>query len=609
MRGSVPDSVLGEAGRLSTQAIAKVRAAQWPDPRDEHELHDLLLTLTIVPATVTVRVDARDWPLFLERLARSGRATLATVPCDDGPRSYWLAAERVAYLRALWPALQLAQPLPEVSIEVPPTADIIRRAVVGWTSLLGPTTAMQLADLLGLPPAEIWKALLQLEVAGTHMRGVFENYAPRTDTALSHPFIHSEGRGHPERSEGSAVPLLSTLATPLPDHHIEWCERTLLQRIHKRTLGALRREIEPIPPATYFRWLLSWQHLAPQTQLTGEDGLLEALRSLEGFEAPAIEWERALLPARVANYDPRSLDALCLAGVIGWGRISPHPAFASQDTGGPRRVVPTSMAPITFFLREEALWFDLCLQQRQISEPILAASLSPTALRLRSVLSTQGAVFSADFTRLSGLPAPEVSRALWELVAAGLATADGFDSLRVLIDPRRKQSSAPAARRTAASRNLAGRWCLLRAEAPPQTSGEAAELREAQLSSAAHMLLRRYGVLFRDLLTREATAPKWRDLLPTLRRMEARGEVRGGRFVSGFVGEQFALPEALDSLRAARRAPATLPPITLCAADPVNLVGTVLPGERTPAIAGKLVTLDPEAVTPQPTPATLLHRE
>ena len=201
----------------------------------------------------------------------------------------------------------------------------------------------------------------------------------------------------------------------------------------------MRKQVEPVTPAVYMRFLLEWQHLAAQRQLTGEGGLLEAIRGLEGFEAPAVEWERSLLPQRVANYDSRWLDALTLTGVVGWGRISPHPAFVSLESGGPKRIVPTGMAPITFFVREEALWMDLCLAEREIPEVYLTASLSELANRARSYLGERGAMFPGDLGRMLGAPAEEVSRALWELVAAGLVTADGFDSLRALVDPRRKR--------------------------------------------------------------------------------------------------------------------------------------------------------------------------
>jgi ATP-dependent Lhr-like helicase len=352
------------------------------------------------------------------------------------------------------------------------------------------------------------------------------------------------------------------------------------------------------------QWLLGWQHLAPQTQLTGEEGVLEALRKLEGFEAPAIEWETSLLPQRVANYDPRSLDTLCMAGVVGWGRISPHPAFLSPEDGAPRRVVPTSMAPITFFLREDAHWMDGCLRSRVLPESALACCLSPLALRTRALLEQSGAAFAADLSRQLGVALPELNNALWELVAAGLVTADGFDSLRVLIDPRRKSAGTASFRMRGSSqraRNTAGRWSLLAAPAPElinatdaREAREAAALalaqrREQEVESAALVLLWRYGIVFRDLLERESTMPRWRDLLGMLRRLEARGIVRGGRFLSGFPGEQFALPQAVDSLRESRKQENASVTVTIAACDPANLVSIVVPGERPAAMPGRTV--------------------
>jgi ATP-dependent Lhr-like helicase len=258
------------------------------------------------------------------------------------------------------------------------------------------------------------------------------------------------------------------------------------------------------------------------------------------------------------------------------------------------------MAPITFFLREEALWMDLCLSQRQIPEMNLTASLSELANRLRSYLGERGAMFPGDIARVLGAPAEDVSHALWELVAAGMVTADGFDSLRMLVDPRRKQMFAslfgmkPGARvkPAAHSRNAAGRWGMLCMENSAQESvGEAAARREAQIESACMVLLRRYGVIFYGLMERETAMPRWRELLWMYRRLEERGVVRGGRFVSGFGGEQFALPEALESLRALRlKSALKQEPITFAAADPMNLVGVVIPGEREAAVPGRTVT-------------------
>ena len=561
MRSVLPDNELGEAGRLSPAAIAEIREQIWPDLRDEHELHDLLCSLVIVPAEIAADPEAAQWGEWYARLERLGRVTQASV---EG-RRYFVAAECVEDLRLLWPGVEFVGLVAAIPANHENADHVLRKAIQGWMALLGPVTSRSLAGRLGVSPHEIWEQMLRLEMTGTILRGSFE------------------------MPPGTAI---------LPDEDVEWCERRLLQRIHKRTLHVLRKQVEPVTPAVYMRFALDWQHLGPQRQLTGENGLLEAIRGLEGFEVPAAEWERSLLPLRVANYDPRWLDALTLTGVVGWGRISPHPAFASIESGGPKRIIPTGMAPITFFLREEAQWMDLCLSQRHIPELNLTACLSDLANRLRSLLGECGAMFPGDFARTLNAPGEEISRALWELVAAGLVTADGFDSLRILIDPRRKQMFAPARIRPATqSRNAAGRWSVLYAANPAQESaGEAAVRHEAQVESACMVLLRRYGVVFYDLMQRETAMPRWRELLAMLRRLEARGVVRGGRFVSGFTGEQFALPEALESLRQVRSRKLELQPVTFAAADPVNLIGIVIPGVREASVPGRTVTYPAHAV-------------
>ena len=280
----IPEKLLGEAGRLDPDAIARVREECWPDMRDEHELHDLLYALVIVPASVLERREAKDWPLFVARLQNKERANVAN--------GYLIAAEHTSIFANNELALDEAG---------------LRKSTSGWANILGPVTATSLASFLGIEPGEIYKIFLAMEMQGNLLRGVFE------------------GKSNPEH-----------------DHDIEWCERRLLQRIHKRTLAGLRKQVEAVTPVVYMQWLLQWQHLAPQAQLSGEAGVLEALRQLEGFEAPAIEWETSLLPQRVRDYEPRMLDALCLSGAVGWGRVSPHPAFSSAENGAPRRVVPTS---------------------------------------------------------------------------------------------------------------------------------------------------------------------------------------------------------------------------------------------------------------------------
>ena len=453
------------------------------------------------------------------------------------------------------------------------------KLVQGWLQILGPVTANSLALMLAVPASDIFHKLLELEMQGTVLRGTFEN--------------------------------TTTTARPT-DFDIEWCERRLLQRIHRLTIGNLRKQIEPASAAVYMQWVLAWQHLAPQSQLTGEQGVLQVLSQLEGFEAPAVEWEQSLLAHRVTGYDPRWLDQLCLSGAVGWGRVSPHPAWCAAEGGAPRRVVPTGMSPITFYIRESALWLDAVLENQSVDEAKLRQSLSQEAQQIRTRLEDRGACFVEELQRTTDLTTEQVEHALWELTAAGLAAADGFDQLRVIMDSKRKSSAYVQRMKNPGKRvrSAAGRWYLLRnAAILNAAASHQARIDDQAMESAAWVLLRRYGVLFRDLLKRETTMPKWRELLGVLRRLEARGEVRGGRFVSGFSGEQYALPEAVESLRLARtrNADATNAEIiAVAAADPMNLVDIIVPGKRASAISGRVVTYrdgmsesDTSAATPE----------
>jgi ATP-dependent helicase Lhr and Lhr-like helicase len=612
-----------EPGKIDSAAIVAIRKEIWPDLRDENELHDLLHSLIALPLHIIEREEARHWPTFYERLTQKGRAQTLNL----NGTACWVATERLLQISALWPQkpnsanpviLREAEDLLlaitgnkfEQASDTVTKETATQKLAQGWLQILGPTTANALAQTLTLDPSPIHQAFLTMEMQGLLIRGAFEYPAPE----------------------------------PNADNEIEWCERRILQRIHRRTVATLRKQVEPVTPAIYMRWLLQWQHLAPQTQLSGEEGVFEALRQLEGFEAPAIEWERTLLPARVANYDPRWLDALCLSGAVGWGRISPHPAWSEGDGAAPRRVIPTNAAPITFYIRETADWLPHALAQQSIEEEKLAAALSPNALQLRTLLQQRGACFANDIQRIANLTRQQTQHALWELATAGLAAADGFDQLRACMDPRRKATTTENPGKRPA-RNSAGRWSLLtephpatnpgapgldsetwvRAATTPNGSNQAratvatqaailrAKQADAAIESFARQLLARYGILFRDALTRESNTPKWRELLNILRRLEARGEIRGGRFISGFAGEQYALPEAMESLRASRtRDCSTIIPVS--AADPMNLTGIVTPGDRVSAVPGKQVlyrngTLysesEPDMTQPEKPPSTL----
>jgi ATP-dependent helicase Lhr and Lhr-like helicase len=503
------------AGALDPAAITQVAAEAWPVVRDADELHEALLTLVTLPP-------AAEWQTCFVQLMESGRAANLIV----GDKPFWTPAERLPLARAVHPEAKLSPPIEAVmpSRGIPESeercaAEILR----GWFESGGPYRASELSERLAMAGTLVESALLQLEAEGQILRGQF-----------------TPGR------EG---------AEP------EWCHRRLLARIHRLTIGRLRREIEPVTTGDFVRFLHRWQHLAPGSQLHGVDGVLHVIRQLQGFEISAAAWEDEVLPRRVAHYHAELLDQVCLSGEVMWGRLSPHPAFEHEENGRTHRVRPTRVAPLTLFLREDAGWL--------LAGPQLAAdgSLSHPAREVLAALEQRGASFFADLTGATGRLASEVEDALWELVAAGLVTADGFENLRALLDPKRRRGEGRG--RSMRPRHAAGRWALLR---------HAAGAAEISPEPFARQLLQRWGVVFRDLAKRETLAPAWRDVLVELRRMEARGEIRGGRFVSAFLGEQFALSEALDLLRAVRRAgeSGTLP--EAAPGDPLHLPGMLPAG-------------------------------
>jgi ATP-dependent Lhr-like helicase len=556
LRRTLPETVLSEIGRLDPAAIDAVRDQAWPDVRTADDLHDALLTLVAIPMPTPPPAGATDgwlanrlaeavpdWQAWFDELAGANRAGVARA----GDRAYWVAAERVQAFEQILPSARFDRTLPPIAR--PELAEIDARVtlVQGWLSHIGPATSGEIGDLIGLGRDAIEEAALRLEASGWALRGSFTGRAPAGQ--------------------------------------VEWCERRLLARIHRQTLGALRREIAPVTAAEFMRWLADWQHLSCGAQAVGERGLLDVLRQLQGFEAPASAWESQILARRVTRYDPDDLDRLCLTGAVGWGRLSPHPAtLDAANAATPRRVVPTSAAPITFFVREDADWMArpsfAKTPEGKRADPTEPAGLSHPARDVLDRLRQSGASFFTDLVRGTGRLKAEVEGALWELTAAGLVTADGFDNLRALVDPRRR--AGQGAGRTARPRHSTGRWSLLH----PAVDVDRAQMIEA----ACHMLLRRYGVVFRELLARESVLPPWRDLLLGFRRLEDRGEIRGGRFVTGFIGEQFAAPTAVESLRAMRHQAPSGEALTVSAADPLNLVGIIVPGDRVAAISGRTVT-------------------
>ncbi|MBV8530555.1 MAG: DEAD/DEAH box helicase, partial [Candidatus Eremiobacteraeota bacterium] len=472
------------------------------------------------PAAIA-QVAEESWPVVRDAdELHDALATLVVVP----PLSAWsawfdeLAAQRRAMpIHGAWTCaerLELARSAYDRDGETRDSA--IAEIVRGWLECNGPVTVAGLAQRLHFSDEAILAAMLRLEVQGQVLRGRF---AP---------------------AKGAQ----------------EWCNRRVLARIHRLTIGRLRREIEPVTAAQYVTFLRRWQHVAPASRLHGIDGTLQIVCQLEGYEVPAFAWEAHVLPARVAGYRPDLLDRLCYAGDVMWGRLSPHPALEPGASAERSRVRPTRLAPIALFLRANA---DELIVRREND----GGALSHAAREILEQIEASRAPFFAEIARATKRLPSEVEEALWQLVAAGLVTADGFDALRSLSDAKRRLGEKGLRARPRAS---SGRWTLL-----------AAATDRVDREAFARRLLARWGVLFRDVIARESLAPRWRDLLIVLRRMEARGEIRGGRFVAGFVGEQFALPEAVDALRAVRRTgdDADLP--TLGAYDPLNLAGIILP--------------------------------
>ncbi|MBX3350805.1 MAG: DEAD/DEAH box helicase, partial [Nitrospira sp.] len=537
MRRTLPPDLLGQVGALDPEAIAEVARESWPVVRDADELHDALLTLSWLPES-----EITQWAAYLPLLMESGRAVLLTLKGEASGVKGWVATENRERVERV------------LEGEEDATLDTI---VLGWMESTGPMTTVELAERLHLSVSAIDAAMVRLESQGQVLQGQFRPHA-----AL--------------RTQPSALS-----ATPSP----EWCHRRLLARIHRLTIGILRKEVEPVSATDFMRFLLQWQHVVPGSRQHGEAGLQAVIRQLAGFEAAASAWEPQLLRSRMAKYEPELLDRLCLGGAVCWGRLSPHPRLSQSGDMDRRRIVPTSIAPISLFPREDSDWLMKGVRGGTTTIPAEPISqLSPVAQDLHGVLTQQGASFFNDLVRITHYLQTEVEQGLWELVAAGFATADGFDNLRSLMDPHRRR--AEGRERARRPRHAAGRWSLLRQADSRQLSAAGAS------EQVAHQLLRRYGVVFRDLLARESLVQSWRDLLVQYRRMEMAGEVRGGRFVSGFTGEQFALPEAVEALRAIRKTSgASSHEIKLSATDPLNLAGVILPGPRVPAVPTNFLVL------------------
>jgi ATP-dependent Lhr-like helicase len=586
----------GDLGALDADAIASVAEEAWPNARNEDEVQEALVALACVTNDEAQRQPG--WPEWLAALAKQGRATRlrgagAGAAADVAPQDradLWVALERLDCLQAAYPDASASPvlPIPDSHRGNGPDdwtrdaalTELLRARLTGF----GPQPLAAIARPLTLTESTVAIALAQLEGEGYVMRGHFT------------PGVAQE----------------------------EWCERHLLARIHRYTIKRLRREIEPVEQQDFMRFLFDWQHLTEDTQLQGQEALPQVLAQLEGYEAAAGAWESDLLALRMRDYSILWLDDLCRAGKTVWTRVGAPRSAA----GGPVRSTPIVLLP----RRQSALWHSL----NAAGEPPEVSSRAASVLEL---LQRHGAMFMDELQHDARMLPVELENALGELVSVGLVNADSFAGMRAMLLPASKRASNDKRRRRGAGPTMeeAGRWALVRrdtpspssssssapATAPPPASGKPPRkprLPPETLEYVAMTLLRRYGVMFWRLLEREASwLPSWRELLPVYHRLEARGEIRGGRFVAGYSGEQFALPEAIPLLREVRRREKTDSLVCISGVDPLNLCGTLLPGDKVPAVPGNrilfreglpvatIVTGKIEYLSPPGTQRELLH--
>ncbi|WP_188865340.1 DEAD/DEAH box helicase [Pseudomonas asuensis] len=532
------DSVSGDdLGALDIKAIDSVREEAWPQARDADELHEALMGLSCM--TETEVAAEKSWKPLLTKLIKAGRVYRVST----SQRIFWVPTERVGLLKQVYPSITCEpdnvwlDELNDAGSAEDALVELVRARLTGF----GPVTVDALSQQMGLPESDIMLSLLALERQGYVLRGCFT----------------PGGAGE------------------------EWCERHLLARIHRYTVNQLRREIEPVSPADFMRFLFEWQHLTPDTQARGIEALSAILTQLEGYHVAAAGWESEVLPARLPDYGFHWLDDLCRSGRIVWARLD----TLNKASGGFVRASPIVLLP----RHELATWSALSVS---LAEP----ELSPRAQKVVEALSHHGALFFDELMSKARLLRTELEHALGELVNVGMVNADSFAGLRALLLPAAKRGSHTSSRRSRVplygGMDDAGRWALIRRpveEVSPRVSRQP-QWDDKVVEHIAWVLLRRYGVISWRLLEREADAlPSWRDLLRIYHRLEARGEIRGGRFIAGLSGEQFALPEAVTLLRAVRARPAAERYIRLAAVDPLNLVGTLLPGAKVPAVIGNRV--------------------
>jgi len=522
-----------DIGKLDDAAIDAVKQEAWPSVASAYELHDALLLSGFITEQ---EGKTNAWGHFFEELIVSKRAAILTVNKDH---TLWIAAERIPFFRIIYPDVLPVYDgsLPEKLLkDFSPEMNPLVETVRGRLEILGPVTVKDIMASMMLSESEIHQTLLRLENEGFVFQGTFT-------------------------SSGET----------------EWCERRLLARIHRYTIKRLRSEIQPVSAADYMRFLFAWHQLLPDQQPQGAEALHQVILKLEGFEAPAAAWEGDIFPCRIAEYDPMWLDLLCISGRISWGRFrSAIPANMEKRMGSPIRTTP-----ITFTDRNHlAVWKN--------THPLDSGNndngLSAGASTIFNLLQKQGALFFDDLIRQSKLFPSQAEDALGELISHSLVTSDSFTGLRALLVPDKYKTNGSGRRHTETyTMSAAGRWSLLY-----NSDGEAEKPRE-DIEKIAWAMLRRYGILFRKLVEKENLAPPWRDLVRVLRTLEARGQIRGGRFVEGVWGEQFALPEAIVELRSNKKEDKSGVLISISASDPLNLTNIITPGRRIPSFSGNRI--------------------
>ncbi len=509
---------------------------------DQSAIDQVRSQLTPVPATpdelhdllrdVVVMRAREEWrDLFSELQARGRAVELADL---DGQR--WHAVEATEAVRVLVSGVPSDETFPE---------EVAARAVRGHLEMLSPATAAALQAATGIAETTVTVGLLTLESEGSVIQGRFT-----------------------ENSQDETVP-------------VEWCSRRLLARMHSLSRGRRRKSVQSVSPEQFVRFLTRWQHVAPDARLTGPAGLARVLEQLQGWGAAVASWESDLLGSRLGDYQPRWLDRMCHDGELQWLRLSPR-SMGDPDKPGSR---PSKATPISLVFRDELDWLLNAFRgDAEAPEPSAGA-----VTEIVEVLRDQGAKFLSELASETGRLPTDIESALWDGVSRGLLTADGFEAIRTLTSPtrhlhRRERALSKLRRNGVRSAHSAGRWSIV----PPAPE---IEDHDELVEALADQLLQRWGVIFYDLVAHENLSLPWRDLQWALRRLEDRGLIKGGRFVAGFSGEQFALPEAVEGLKKVRKQPASRLTVEVCGSDPLNLTGIILPGDRIPARRTETVEL------------------